>query len=120
MIRVGVLKLIHSLSPHFYARFAPTGTQIDVRPFESPTDGKNAVVTGSVDFGIYGLAAATLGAAAGDSDNPIPLARPRDVSSPAFNNIRRQLTQKLTSQLARRPSPSGSGQGTEGTALPVA
>jgi ABC-type nitrate/sulfonate/bicarbonate transport system ATPase subunit len=55
-----------------------------------------------------------------DSDNPIPLARPRDVSSPAFNDIRRQLTQKLTSQLARRPSPSGPGQGTEGTALPVA
>jgi NitT/TauT family transport system substrate-binding protein len=37
-----------------------------VIPFESPTDGKNAVVTGTVDFGIYGLAAATLGAAAGE------------------------------------------------------
>ncbi len=31
-------------------------------PFESPTDGKDAVVAGTVDFGIYGLAAATLGA----------------------------------------------------------
>jgi NitT/TauT family transport system substrate-binding protein len=37
-----------------------------MHPFESPTDGKNAVVTGSVDFGTYGLAAATLGAAAGE------------------------------------------------------
>ncbi len=35
-------------------------------PFESPTECKNAVVTKSVDFGTFGLAAATLGAAAGE------------------------------------------------------
>ncbi|HQR97074.1 MULTISPECIES: NrtA/SsuA/CpmA family ABC transporter substrate-binding protein [unclassified Polaromonas] len=66
VIKVGTLKLIHGVTPYFYSKFAPAGTTIEVIPFESPTDGKNAVVTGTVDFGIYGLAAATLGAAAGE------------------------------------------------------
>lgn len=65
-IKVGTLKLIHGITPYFYEQFAPEGVTIEVVPFESPTDGKNAVVTGTVDFGIYGLAAATLGAAAGE------------------------------------------------------
>ncbi len=65
-IRVGTLKLIHGITPYFYAKFAPAGIKVQVVPFESPTDGKNAVVTGTVDFGIYGLAAATLGAANGE------------------------------------------------------
>lgn len=66
VIKVGTLKLIHGVTPYFYEKFAPAGVKIEVIPFESPTDGKNAVVTGTVDFGIYGLAAATLGAAAGE------------------------------------------------------
>jgi NitT/TauT family transport system substrate-binding protein len=66
VIRVGTLKLIHGITPYFYEKFTPAGTRIEVIPFESPTDGKNAVVTGTVDFGIYGLAAATLGAANGE------------------------------------------------------
>jgi NitT/TauT family transport system substrate-binding protein len=66
VIKVGTLKLIHGITPYFYSKFAPAGTVIQVIPFESPTDGKNAVVTGTVDFGIYGLAAATLGASAGE------------------------------------------------------
>jgi len=37
-----------------------------VIPFESPTDGKNAVVTGTVDACIHGIAAFILGAAAGE------------------------------------------------------
>ncbi len=64
LIKVGTLKLIHGITPYFYEKFLPPGYKVEVSPFESPTDGKNAVVTGSVDFGIYGLAAATLGAAA--------------------------------------------------------
>jgi NitT/TauT family transport system substrate-binding protein len=63
VIKVGTLKLIHGITPYFYEKFAPAGFKIQVIPFESPTDGKNAVVTGSVDFGIFGLAAATLGGA---------------------------------------------------------
>ena len=66
VIKVGTLKLIHGITPYFYEKFAPPGIKIEVLPLESPTDGKNAVVTGSVDFGTYGLAAATLGGAAGE------------------------------------------------------
>ncbi len=66
VIKVGTLKLIHAITPYFYEKFTPPGYKVEIFPFESPTDGKNAVVTGSVDFGTYGLAAATLGAAAGE------------------------------------------------------
>ncbi|HXZ02216.1 MAG TPA: NrtA/SsuA/CpmA family ABC transporter substrate-binding protein [Stellaceae bacterium] len=66
VIKVGTLKLIHAITPYFYEKFTPPGYKVEILPFESPTDGKNAVVTGSVDFGTYGLAAATLGAAAGE------------------------------------------------------
>lgn len=66
VIKVGALKLIHSITPYFYQQFAPPGYKIEVIPFESPTDGKNAVITGTVDFGTFGIAAAMLGAAAGE------------------------------------------------------
>ena len=66
VIKVGTLKLMHAITPHFYEKFAPVGYKIEVFPFETPTDGKNAVVTKSVDFGAFGLAAATLGGAAGE------------------------------------------------------
>src|SRR3954454_13344196 len=65
-IKMGSLKLIHSIAPHFYERFTPAGYKVEVIPFESPTEGKNAVVTKSVEFGMFGIAAATLGAAAGE------------------------------------------------------
>jgi ABC-type nitrate/sulfonate/bicarbonate transport system substrate-binding protein len=63
-IRMGALKLIHSITPWFYERFLPDGYRVEIIPFESPTDGKSAVVTRSVDFGTFGIAAAILGAAA--------------------------------------------------------
>lgn len=66
VIKVGTLKLIHGVTPYFYEKFVPAGIKVEVIPFESPTDGKNAVATGTVDFGIYGLAAATLGGANGE------------------------------------------------------
>ena len=66
VIKMGSLKLIHSIAPHFYERFTPTGTKVEVIPFESPTECKNAVVTKSVDFGMFGIAAGILGAAAGE------------------------------------------------------
>lgn len=65
-IKMGSLKLIHSIAPHFYERFTPPGVRVEIIPFESPTEGKNAVVTKSVDFGTFGIAAAMLGAAAGE------------------------------------------------------
>jgi len=66
VIKMGALKLIHSIAPHFYEKFTPAGYKVEVIPFESPTECKNAVVTKSVDFGMFGIAAALLGAAAGE------------------------------------------------------
>lgn len=63
VVRMGTLKLIHAITPYFYERFLPDGITVEIIPFESPTDGKDAVVSGSVDFGTFGIAAATLGAA---------------------------------------------------------
>ncbi|MBC7799174.1 MAG: ABC transporter substrate-binding protein, partial [Gemmatimonadaceae bacterium] len=63
VVRMGTLKLIHAITPYFYERFLPADVTIEIIPFESPTDGKDAVVSGSVDFGTFGIAAATLGAA---------------------------------------------------------
>lgn len=66
VVKMGSLRLIHSMTPHFYEKFAPADLNIEIITFDSPTDGKNAVVTKSVDFGGFGIAAATLGAAAGE------------------------------------------------------
>jgi NitT/TauT family transport system substrate-binding protein len=66
VLRVGTLKLIHGISAYFYEKFAPPGYTVEVVPFESPTDGKNAVLTGTVDTCIHGIAAFILGAAAGE------------------------------------------------------
>ncbi len=65
-VKMGSLRLIHSMTPHFYERFLPPNIKLEIITFDSPTDGKNAVVTKSVDFGGFGIAAATLGAAAGE------------------------------------------------------
>jgi NitT/TauT family transport system substrate-binding protein len=65
-VKMGALRLVHSMPPFFYEKFAPPGTKIEVVVFDSPTDGKNAVVTKSVDFGTFGIAAGILGAAAGE------------------------------------------------------
>jgi ABC-type nitrate/sulfonate/bicarbonate transport system substrate-binding protein len=66
VIRAGALKLIHSIAPYFYDQFVPEGYKVEVLPFETPTECKNAVVTRSVDFGAFGIAAGILGAAAGE------------------------------------------------------
>ena len=66
VLRVGTLKLIHGISAYFYEKFVPAGYTVEVIPFESPTDGKNAVLTGTVDTCIHGIAAFILGAAAGE------------------------------------------------------
>ncbi|MBV9569443.1 MAG: NrtA/SsuA/CpmA family ABC transporter substrate-binding protein [Hyphomicrobiales bacterium] len=66
VIRAGALKLIHSIAPYFYEQVVPEGYKVEVTPFETPAECKNAVVTKSVDFGAFGIAAAILGAAAGE------------------------------------------------------
>ncbi|MFI5001637.1 MAG: ABC transporter substrate-binding protein [Reyranellales bacterium] len=65
-VKMGALRLVHSMPPYFYEKFAPAGLKIEIIVFDSPTDGKNAVVTKSVDFGTFGIAAGILGAAAGE------------------------------------------------------
>jgi NitT/TauT family transport system substrate-binding protein len=65
-VKMGSLRLVHSMPPYFYERFAPAGLKIEIIVFDSPTDGKNAVVTKSVDFGAFGIAAGILGAAVGE------------------------------------------------------
>jgi NitT/TauT family transport system substrate-binding protein len=66
VLKVGTLKLIHGISAYFYEKFVPAGYTVEVYPFESPTDGKNAVLTGTVDTCIHGIAAFLLGGAAGE------------------------------------------------------
>jgi ABC-type nitrate/sulfonate/bicarbonate transport system substrate-binding protein len=66
IVKMGSLRLIHSMTPHFYERFLPPNLKVEITTFDSPTDGKNAVVTQSMHFGGFGIAAATLGAAAGE------------------------------------------------------
>jgi NitT/TauT family transport system substrate-binding protein len=61
-IRMGTLKLIHAITPYFYQKFLPEAYVVEVVPFENPADGKDAVVSGSVDFGTFGIAAAIFGA----------------------------------------------------------
>jgi NitT/TauT family transport system substrate-binding protein len=87
VIKMGALKLIHSIAPYFYDRFTPAGYKVDVIPFESPTDGKTAVVTKSVDFGMFGIAAATLGAAAGEPIVVIASAK-KDSSIASIKDLR--------------------------------
>jgi NitT/TauT family transport system substrate-binding protein len=65
-VKMGSLRLIHSMTPHFYERFMPANLRVEITTFDSPTDGKNAVVTRSMDFGGFGIAAGILGAAAGE------------------------------------------------------
>jgi len=65
-VKMGSLRLVHSMPPYFYEKFAPAGLKIEITVFDSPTDGKNAVVTKSVDFGTFGIAAAILGGAVGE------------------------------------------------------
>lgn len=64
VIKMGVLKLIHSITPYFYERFAPTDVRIEVITFENPADCKTAVVTKSVDYGTFGIAAGIFAASA--------------------------------------------------------
>jgi NitT/TauT family transport system substrate-binding protein len=64
-INVGMLKTVNTVVMQFYQKFAAPGVTYNVIVFDTPPDGKDALVSGSVDFGIFGLAAATLGAASG-------------------------------------------------------
>ncbi len=65
-VKVSALKTIPAISQFLYDRFENAGIDVEVVQFNSPTDCKNAVVTRSVDFGGFGIAAAISGASAGE------------------------------------------------------
>lgn len=63
-IKVAVLRQPHLFHPYFYERFLPDGKQVEIVPFSDSTEIKNAVNTGSADFGVTGITSALQGAAA--------------------------------------------------------
>ena len=54
VIRAGALKLIHSIAPYFYDQFVPAGYKVEVLPFETPTECKNALFAIVISFLIQG------------------------------------------------------------------
>ena len=82
----------------------PPGYKIEVMPFESPTDGKNAVLTGTVDTCIHGIAAFLLGAAAGEPIVIVAGATNRGMAIDRRRQVRHQDDQGSQGQ-ARRDLP---------------
>ncbi len=65
-IKVGALRTIPAISQFMYERFQPAGMKIEIVPFASPAECKNALVGKSIDFAGFGVAAAISGAANGE------------------------------------------------------
>ncbi len=66
VVTVGTLKgQPHLYAPFLYADAAPEGVEFEVVQFDTSPDIKNAVVSGSIDFGVAGVPSAVSGAAAG-------------------------------------------------------
>lgn len=66
IVKVGTLKgQPHLYAPYFYEENAPEGVTFEIVTFDSSPDIKNAVVSGSVDFGVAGVPSAISGASAG-------------------------------------------------------
>ncbi|HEV7950650.1 MAG TPA: nitrate ABC transporter substrate-binding protein, partial [Glaciihabitans sp.] len=58
-VQIGTLRgQPHLYQPYFYEQFAPEGVDIEIVLFDSSPDIKNAVVSGSIDFGITGVPSA--------------------------------------------------------------
>ncbi len=65
-VTVGTLRAQpHLFTPYFYESFAPEGMEFEVVLFDSSTDIKNAVVSGSVDFGVTGASSVLSGVSQG-------------------------------------------------------
>lgn len=66
-ITVGTLKgQPHLYHPYFYGDHLPEGYEVEVITFDTSPDIKNAVVSGSVDFGVTGIPAALSGIVSGE------------------------------------------------------
>lgn len=66
-VAVGVLRQPHLSHPLFYDDFLPGNVDLEVIPFATSTEIKNAVVSGDLQFGVTGITSALQGAAAGES-----------------------------------------------------
>lgn len=65
-ITVGTLRAQpHLFTPYQWEDFAPDGTEVEVVLFDTSTDIKNAVVSGSIDFGVTGASSVISGGAEG-------------------------------------------------------
>lgn len=65
-VTVGTLKgQPHLFAPFLYDDLAPEGMQVEVVQFDTSPDIKNAVVSGTIDFGVTGVPSALSGVAAG-------------------------------------------------------
>jgi len=63
-ITIGTLRgQPHLFTPYFYDEVAPEGQEYEIVVFDSSGDIKNAIVSGSVDFGVLGAAAVISGVA---------------------------------------------------------
>lgn len=66
-VTVGTLKgQPHLYHPYFYADHLPEGYEVEVVTFDTSPDIKNAVVSGSIDFGVTGIPAALSGIVGGE------------------------------------------------------
>lgn len=65
-ITVATLRQPHLFAPAFYEQFLPAGSSVEVIELANSTDVKNAVVSGSADFGVVGITASLAGAAQGE------------------------------------------------------
>lgn len=63
VIKVGTISIVHGLHTYMYQKFAPPGTTVEVIEFPGPMQVKDALVAGQIQFGMFGLAAATIGGA---------------------------------------------------------
>lgn len=61
-VTIGTLRAQpHLFTPFFYEDFAPEGVEFEVVLFDTSSDIKNAIVSGSVDFGVTGAASVITG-----------------------------------------------------------
>lgn len=67
-IKVATLRQPHLFHPAFYSQFLPPNIKMEIVPLASSPDIKNALITGSADFGVVGLTASLAGAA---QDEPV-------------------------------------------------
>lgn len=90
-VTIGTLRAQpHLFSPFFYEEFAPEGVDFEIVLFDTSSDIKNAIVSGSVDFGVTGAASVIAGVAekqdvrivAAAADGGTRIVATEDITSP--------------------------------------